>query len=143
MQKLKKLDDREPLLENDTPKTMSNTKLALVIAFPVIAPVVLVAVTLFFMVIACGWFFVGVTFFTSAAAAAVGIAGVTGVFFNAANGIGAMLLILGMGIGSLGFIYPFFIIGKEMSKGFLILHRELMNKGREIKEKVKKGLSEI
>ena len=135
--------ENETVQENEAQKTMSNKKLALVFASPVLAPMALAAIVLFFMFIACGWFFVAVTFFTSAAAAAVGIVGIIGVFFNAVNGVGAVLLILGAGIASLGFIYPTFIIGKEMSKGFLILHRELMGKAKEIKEKVLKGLKEI
>ena len=143
MQDPKNLNTPEIVQENKDPQTMSNKKLALVIASPVLAPMALAGVVLFFMLIACGWFFVSVTFFTSAAAAAVGIVGIVGAFFNAANGIGAVLLMLGAGIASLGFIYPTFIIGKEMSKGFLILHRELMGKGKEIKDKVLKGLKEI
>ena len=122
---------------------MSNKKLALVLASPILAPMVLAAVVLFFMFIACGWFFVAVTFFTSAAAAAVGIVGVVGAFFNTANGLGAVLIILGAGLSSFAFIYPTFVIGKEMAKGFLILHRELMAKGREIKNNTMKGLREI
>ena len=143
MQDPKNLNTPETVQENNAPKTMSNKKLALVIASPVLAPMALAAVVLFFMLIACGWFFVSVTFFTSAAAAAVGIVGIVGAFFNTANGIGAILLMLGIGIASLGFIYPTFIIGKEMSKGFMILHRELMGKGKEIKDKVMKGLKEV
>ena len=123
--------------------SMSNAKLALIITSPVLIPIALAAVVLFFMFIACGWFFVAMTFFTSVASAAIGIVGIIGTFFNVANGIGAVLLMLGVGLGSLGFIYPTFIIGREMSKGFLILHRELMAKGVEIKEKLLKGLREI
>lgn len=142
MQENNKQNERDVHSENES-KTMSNKKLALVIASPVIAPMALAAVMLFFMMIAIGWFFVATTFFTSACAAAVGIVGIVGAFFNMANGIGAFLLMFGTGIASLGFIYPVFIIGKEMAKGFLILHRELMNKWREIKDKVTKGLKEI
>ena len=143
MQENTNVNEHETVQENKAPQTMSNKKLALVIASPVLAPMALAGVILFFMLIACGWFFVSVTFFTSAAAAAVGIVGIVGAFFNTANGIGAVLLMLGTGIASLGFIYPTFIIGKEMSKGFMILHRELMAKGKEIKDKVMKGLKEV
>ena len=143
MQDSKNPDGCETASGNEVQKTMSNKKLGLVFASPVLAPMAMAAVVIFFIFIACGWVFVAITFFTSAAAAAVGIVGITGAFFNSVNGIGAVLLILGVGIGSLGFVYPIFIIAKEMSKGFLILHRELMNKAEEVKNKLMKGLKEI
>ena len=129
--------------QNKPSKTMSNKKLVLLMSSPMVAPVAFVAVIMFFMFVGCGWFFVAITFFTSICAAAIGIVGIIGAFFNGANGIGAVLLSLGIGLGSLGFVYPTFIIAKEMSKGFLLLHRELMNKGKEIKTKILKGLKEL
>ena len=143
MQDNKNSEERETIREKGIPKTMSNTKLALIIASPILAPIIMIAVMLFFMLIACGWFFVSVTFFTAAAAAAVGIVGIIGAFFNAVNGIGAVLLMLGAGIASLGFVYPTFIIGREMAKGFMILHRELMRKGKDIKNQFTKGVKEL
>ena len=136
-------NEHETVPENEIPKAMNNLKLALILSSPVLAPIAVIAVMIFFMFIACGWFFVGICFFTSAAAAIVGISGIIGAFINISNGVGSVLLMLGIGIGSLGFIYPIWVIAKEMLKGFTILHRELILKGKEIKEKLMKGLKEI
>jgi len=114
---------------------MNINKAVLIIASPGLALIALSAAILFVLLIAVIWFFVAVLFLISAAAAAIGIAGIVGTFFNAANGIGAVLLMLGVGAGGLGFTYPLFVIAKEMAKTVFILHCELVRKGKEIKEK--------
>ena len=122
---------------------MNANKAGLIITSPVLALIALAAVILFFLFVASIWFFVAVSFFTSAAAAAIGIVSIIGIFFNLANGIGAVLIMLGVGIGGLGVTYPLFIIAKEMAKTVFILHCELMRKGKEIKEKAMNKLAAL
>ena len=120
---------------------MNTKKMALILSSPILTLIALAAAILFFLLISVIWFFVVVLFLTSAASAAVGIVSIIGIFFNTANGIGAVLLILGVGAGGLGLTYPLFIIAKEMAKTVFILHCELMRKGGELKEKAMEKLA--
>ena len=119
---------------------MNSNKVALILVSPVLALTALAAAILFVLLIAVIWFFVVVLFLMSAAAAVIGIVSIAGTFFNTANGISAVLLMLSVGAGGLGFTYPLFVIAKEMAKTVFILHCELMRKVGEVKGKAMKKL---
>ena len=123
-----------------TEQPMSNKKFATVMASPILIPMALVTVMLYGILLGCGWFFVAITYFTAIAAVGVGVLGIIGAYMNMANGLGAVLLLLGSGIFSLGFVYPIFVIAKEFSKGYSALYKQLLIKGKELKGKVMKGL---
>lgn len=120
-------------------ETMSNRKFAAILASPILAPLSMAPVIMFGMFIACGWMLVATTFFTAAGAAAVGIIGMIGAYQNVANGIGAVLLMLGGSLMGFGLVMPIFKIAKEFCNGFLVLNRELCAKAKELwKKAVKK-----
>ncbi|MFT3952332.1 MAG: hypothetical protein QM689_10395 [Oscillospiraceae bacterium] len=111
---------------------MRSSKFALLLASPVLAPAVICAVVIFFLLIVCGWFFVAAVFFSAAGAAAIGLIGIAGAFYNAGNGFGAVLVILGSSLIALGLAYPLFCIATEFLRGYRILSDELMKKGKEL-----------
>jgi len=121
---------------------MSNKKLCIVLASPVLIPSAVVAAVMYGMLIGCGWLFVSMTFFTAAAAAIIGILGIVGAYMNLINGIYAALIMLGCGLCSLGFVYPAFAIAREFSKGFSALRLQLTAKAKELKEKAVRWLSQ-
>ena len=123
-----------------TEQAMSNKKFAAVLASPILIPMAIITVMLYGMLLGCGWMFVALTYFTAIAAVGVGVSGIVGAYMNAANGMGAVLLLFGSGIFSLGFVYPILAIAKEFSKGYSALYRQLLIKGKELKGKVMKIL---
>ncbi|MDF2926635.1 MAG: hypothetical protein K0R57_5549 [Paenibacillaceae bacterium] len=114
--------------------TMSTRKFAIItLGWPILIPVAIVAVAMMGMLIGCGWFLVGMTFFVSASAAAIGICGIAGAVANTANGFGAVTLALGCGFIGFGMTMPMFKIAKEFFNGYLTLSQEITRKFIELK----------
>ena len=117
---------------------MSNRQYLLLLASPLLVPLAMAPVLMVGMLLLCGWLFVATTFFAGASAAVLGAVGIAGAVANAVNGTGAVLLMLGIGVGALGLVYPILVIAVEFGRGyrqlcraFLAKTKELLKKGRE------------
>lgn len=130
------MDEKNKAVTKEHKDTMSNKKFGIILASPILAPIILCAVIMLFMFVGCGWLFVAMTFFATASAAAIGIIGIAGAYVNLAAGIGAVLIMLGIGLSGLGLSYPLFCISKEFFKGFSALSEEMLKKMKEIKSEV-------
>ena len=119
---------------------MSNRKFFLLLASPVLLPLAMAPVLLFGMLLLCGWLFVAMVFFSGAAAAAAGAVGIAGAVANAANGTGAVLLLLSVGLAALGAVYPVLVLAVEFGRGYRQFSRVFLAKAKELIRKAREWL---